>query len=88
MVERRQSPLRLESFTYQNNTIDKCNSYPYFGTIISNNGQFKLSINEISKNARITMYTLVGNVNKLCAGNVNILIDLYDRMILRICTYN
>ena len=34
------------------------------------------------------MYTLLGNVNKFYAGNIKILIDLFDKMILPICTYN
>ena len=33
------------------------------------------------------MYTLLGNVNKFYAGNIKILIDLFDKMILPI-TYN
>ena len=31
---------------------------------------------------------LLGNVNKFFAGNIKILIDLLDKMILPICTYN
>ena len=34
------------------------------------------------------MYTLLGNVSKFYAGNIKILIDLFDKMILPICTYN
>ena len=34
------------------------------------------------------MYTLLGNVNKHYAGNIKILIDLFGKMILPICTYN
>ena len=34
------------------------------------------------------MYTLLGNVNKFYAGNINILIDLLDKIILPKCTYN
>ena len=34
------------------------------------------------------MYTLLGNANKFYAGNIKILIDLLDKMILPICTYN
>ena len=34
------------------------------------------------------MYTLLGNVNKFYAGNIKILIDLFDKMIVTICTYN
>ena len=34
------------------------------------------------------MYTLLGNVNKFYAGNLKILVNLLDKMILPICTYN
>ena len=34
------------------------------------------------------MYTLLGNVNKFHAGNIKILIDLFNKMILPISTYN
>ena len=34
------------------------------------------------------MYTLLGNVNKFYPGNIKILIDLFDKLILPICTYN
>ena len=34
------------------------------------------------------MYTLLGTVNKFYAENIKILIDIFDKMILSICTYN
>ena len=34
------------------------------------------------------MYTLLGNVNKFYAVNLKILIDLFDKMVLPICTHN
>ena len=55
---------------------------------MSNNGQFRLSIKKLCKNTIRAMHTLLDNVIKLRAGNVNILIDLFDKMILPICTYN
>ena len=70
VVKKRQSPLRLTRFTYQNNSIDMCKSCPYLRTIMSNYEQFKLSINKLYKNARRQMYNLLGNLNKLHAENV------------------
>ena len=40
VVVRRQSSINQTSFTYRNNALDICKSYPYLGTIISHNGQF------------------------------------------------
>ena len=34
------------------------------------------------------MYTLSGNVNQFYAENIEILINLLDKMILPICSYN
>ena len=76
------------SFTFNGNVIETCKSYPYLGSLISNNGQFKLSISELCKSASRAMYTLLGNVNKFSSENVTILLDLFDNMVLPICTYN
>ena len=76
------------SFTFNGNVIETCKSYPYLGSLISNNRQFKLNISELCKGASRAMYTLLGNVNKFSSGNATILLDLFDKMILPICTYN
>ena len=76
------------SLTFNGNVIETCNLYPYLGSLISNNGKFKLNISELCKSASRAMYTLLGNVNKFSSGNVTILLDLFDKMILPICTYN
>ena len=88
VAETQQSSINQSSFTYKSNVLDICKSYPYLGTIISHNGQFIFNINELCKKASRAMYTLLGNVNKFYAGNIKILIDLFDKMILPICTYN
>ena len=63
VVEKPQSPINQTSFTYKNNALDICKSYPYLRTIISGNGQFKFNINELCKKTSRVMYTLLGNVN-------------------------
>ena len=87
VVEKWQSSINQTSFTYKNNVLDICKTYPYLGTVISHNGQFKFNINELCKKASRGMYTLLGNVNKFYAGNIKILIDLFNKMILP-CTCN
>ena len=76
------------SFTFNDNVIETCNSYPYLGSLISNNGQFKLYISELFKSANRAMYTVLGIVNKFSSRDVRILLDLFDKMILPICTYD
>ena len=51
VVEKRQFLISQISFSYKNNVLDMCNSYLYLGTIVCNNGQFKLNINELCKKA-------------------------------------
>ena len=88
VVEKRQFLISQTSFTYKNNVLDMCNSYLYLGTIVSNNGQFKLNINELCKKASRAIYTLLGNVNKFYAGNIKTLIDLFNKMMVHIYNYN
>ena len=61
IVEKQQSPIIQTCFAYKNNAFDICKSYPYLGTIICNNGQFKFNINELRKRVSRAMYTLLGN---------------------------
>ena len=88
VVEKRQSSINQTSFTCKNNILNICKSYPNLGTIISHNGQFKFNINELSKKGSRAMYTRLGKINKFHAGNIMILIDLFNKMILPICLYN
>ena len=87
IIEKRQLAM-ARSFTFDGNVIETCKSYPYLGSLISNNGQFKLNISELCKSATRAMYTLLDNVNKFSSGNATILLNLFDKMILPICTYN
>ena len=57
-------------------------------SLISNNRKFKLNISEFCKSANRAVYTLLGIVKKNSSGNVTISLDLFDKMILPICTYN
>ena len=81
VVEKQQSQINQSSFTCKNNALDMCKSYPYLGTIISHNAQFKSNINEFCKKASRAMYTLLGNANRSHAGNIKDLIDLCNKMI-------
>ena len=65
-----------------------CKSYLYLGTIMSHNGTFKLNINELSKKSSWVMYSILGNVKTFYAENIKMLIDLFDKMILPMWTYN
>ena len=88
IVKKKKSKIVLTNLSFADKTIDFCNSYTYLGSIISNTGNFKININELSKSASRAMYNLLGNTNKFLTRNIRILIDLFDKIILPICTYN
>ena len=88
IVQKRKSKIVPTNLSFADKTIDFCNSYTYLGSIISNTGNFKININELSKSASRAMYNLLGSTNKFLSGNIRILIDLFDKIILPICTYN
>ena len=46
---------RTSTFTFNGNVIETCKSYPYVGSLISNNGQFKLNISKLCKSASSAM---------------------------------
>ena len=88
IVQKRKSKIVPTNLAFADKTIDFCNSYTYLGFIISNTGNFKINVNEFSKSASRAMYNLLGNTRKFLSGNITILIDLFDKIILPICTYN
>ena len=88
VVEKRQSSAQIHRFSLQKEPLDICKLYSYLGTIITNNGNFKVNIEELCKSTRRVMYTLLASTNKFASGNLRVLLKLFDRMILPICTYN
>ena len=88
VVEKRQSLSQIHHFSFKKEPLEICKLHPQFGTIIKNNENFNVNIQELSKSARRAMYTLLGSTNKFASGNLRVLLKLFDRMILPICTYN
>ena len=64
IVQKRKSKIVPTNLSFADKTIDFCNSYTYLGSIISNTGNFKININELSKSASRVMYNLLGSTNK------------------------
>ena len=62
--------------------------HTYLGTVISSNGKFKANIQQLCKIASRLMYTLLSHTNKYLGGNTKLLMDLFDKIILPICTCN
>ena len=87
-VEKRHSSAQMHHFSFKKKPIEICKPYLYLGTIVTNNGNFIVNIEELCKSARRAMYTLLGSTNKFASGSLKVLLKLFDRMILLICTYN
>ena len=85
VIEKRQSSAQMYHFSFKKEPLEICKLYPYLRTIITNNGNFKVNIQELCKSARRATYTLLDSSNK--SGNLRTLPKLFDRMILPICTY-
>ena len=88
VVEKRKSSAQTHHFSFKKDPLEICKLYPYLGTIIKNNGNFKVNIEELCKSARRVIYTLLGSTNKFALGNLRVLLKLFGRVILPICTYN
>ena len=87
VLQRRKSKIVPTTPSFANKPTDFCNSYTYLRSIISNTGNFKINVNELSKSASRAIYNLLGNTNKFLSGNTRILIDLFDKIILPIVKY-
>ena len=88
VVGKRQSSTQRHRSSFKNKPLEICKFYTYLGTIITNNRNSKVNIQELCNSARRAMYTLLGSTNKFASGNLGVLLKLFDRRILPICTYN
>ena len=88
VVEKRQSTAQMHRFSLKKEPLEMYKLCPSLGTIITSNGNFKVNVQELCTSARRAMYTLIGGINKLTSGNLRVLLKLFERMILPICTYN
>ena len=72
VVEKKQSSAQMHRFSFEKEPLEICKLYPYLGTIITSNGNFKVNILELCKRARRAMYTLLGSTNKFASGNLSV----------------
>ena len=85
-VEKRQSHQSEENSLFRETPIEECKSYTYLGTVISSNGKIEANI-QLCKTASRAMYTLLSHTNKYSGGNIKLLMDLFDKITVHICTY-
>ena len=87
-ADKRQSRQSEENSLFGERPIEECKSYTYFGTVISSNGKFKPNIHQLCKTASRAMYILLSQTSKYSGGNIKLFMDLFDKIIVPICTYN
>ena len=86
-VEKRQSRQSERNFFFGETPTEECKSHTYLGTVISSNRKFKANIQQLCKTASRAMYTLLSHTNKYSGGNIKLLMDLFDKITVHICTY-
>ena len=87
-VEKRQSRQSERNFFFGETPTEECKSHTYLGTVISSNRKFKANIQQLCKTASRAMYTLLSHTNKYSGGNIKLLMDLFDKITVTICTHN
>ena len=68
--------------------LENCDSYCYLGVIFCRSGSMKMAAKALHDKALGAMFSILRNINKHHACKFNILIDLFDKMILPIAFYN
>ena len=78
----------MHRFSFKKDPLEICKLFPCLGTIITNNGNFKVNIQELCKSARRAIYTLLGSTNIYASRNLRVLLILFHKIVLLICVYN
>jgi hypothetical protein len=68
--------------------LENCDSYCYLGVIFCKSGSMKMASKVLHDKGLGAMFSLLRNINKNYVCRYNILIDLFDKMILPISLYN
>ena len=68
--------------------IENCDSYCYLGTMFSRSGSFNLASQTLCGKARSAMFSLLKNTYKHGACNIYLILELFDKMVSPIATYN
>ena len=69
-------------------TLDQCDSYCYLGVIFSRSGSMNMASKALHDKALGAMFSLIRNINKHHACNFDLMLDLFDKMVVPIALYN
>ena len=71
-----------------NKELDNCDEYCYLGVIFSNSGSMRQAFKLLHDKALGAMFSIIRNVNRHYACRVDILLELFEKMVLPIALYN
>ena len=74
-------------FKLNGSCIQACDSYCYLGVIFTRSGSFKSASKALNDKATSAMFSLIRNLYKHRSVDINIMLDLFDKMILPIAQY-
>jgi hypothetical protein len=69
-------------------TLDYCDSYCYLGVVFSRSGSMNMASKALHDKALGAMFSLIRNINKHHACRFDLMLDLFDKMIMPIALYN
>jgi hypothetical protein len=70
------------------NPLDVCNSYCYLGVLFNRSGSMKSASQALHDKALGAMFSIIRNVNKHNSCNINLLFELFDKLVTPIALYN
>ena len=75
-------------FNFGDLVLDECDTYCYLGVVFSKSGSMNMASKALHGKAIGAMFSLIRSVNKHYACNFNLLLSLFDKMIVPIALYN
>ena len=78
----------MPSLYLGNTELDNCDAYCYLGVIFNKTGSMNQAFKVLHDKALGAMFSIIRNVNRHYACRVDILLNLFDKMILPIALYN
>ena len=75
-------------WTLNGEVVEVCDSYCYLGVTFASSGSMKTAARILNEKAVNAMFSLIRNTNKYGACSIEIMLDLFDKMIAPIALYN
>jgi hypothetical protein len=77
-----------DTFTLGEILLTQCDSYCYLGVIFTRSGSMKTAAQALIDKAYSAMFSILRNINKHRTVRIELLLDLFDKMVLPIALYN